>query len=43
MKLDWVDEIGQISDRFELEIMHLTQDELKALIYLCHMYKEGEQ
>lgn len=41
----WSDEIGQISDRFEAEIMEMLQSELKALIHLCKIYQvnEGDQ
>ena len=43
MSYHWSDEIGQISDRFESEIMFMLQSELKALIHLCEIYKEEEE
>lgn len=43
MKYDWVDEISQISDRFEREIMNMNQKELLALIHLATIYREDDE
>lgn len=37
-EIDWVEEIGKISDKFERGIMDLTLEELYALLHITKIY-----
>jgi hypothetical protein len=42
-RIHWVDKISEISDKFEFDIMHLSHNEILALIHIATIYLDERE